>query len=290
MGADTKIEWADHTFNPWWGCAKVSPGCEHCYAEGVANRFAPGLWGPNASRRFFGDKHWAEPLKWNRAAERDGVRRRVFCGSMCDVFEWLPPNHPDGIRMAATRGDLRLLVEQTLWLDWLLLTKRPENTSRIDRGALWSADEWPSNVWLGVTAEDQRRADERIPVLLETPAAVRFVSVEPMLETVDLLRVEWPDKGGHRVDVLRCGYWSERWGFVNHSDMPGPLSWVIVGAESGPKRRPMPHDWARSLRDQCIEAGVPYFLKQLSANEDGTGPLVKMPELDGKVWREMPGQ
>ena len=122
MGKTTGISWTDHTFNPWWGCVKVSPGCQRCYAETWDKAKGGGIshWGPTAPRRFFGDKHWAEPLAWNRAAERDGVRRRVLCGSMCDVFE----HRPD---LGDHRFCLYSLIEQTPMLDWLLLTKRPEN-------------------------------------------------------------------------------------------------------------------------------------------------------------------
>jgi protein gp37 len=148
---------------------------------------------------------------------------------------------------------------------------------------------WPLlNVWLGVSVEDQPRADERIPHLLRCPAAVRFLSIEPLLAPVDLLRVTWPNKSGHTVDVLRAGSWDlPGWGFVNHSDMPGwpqPICWVIVGSESGPGRRETDVHWVRSIRDQCIAAGVPLFLKQLHID----GRKVSLPELDGQRFAEFP--
>lgn len=253
MGSNTKIDWATDTFNPWWGCSEVSPACDHCYARAMAKRWAPGCWGKDGSRRYFEDEHWDAPKRWNRKAAREGVRRRVFCGSMCDVFE---------MRRTADEDDawisLHYLIEHTPNLDWLLLTKRPEHVRDCVHPS-WNRNGFPRNVWLGVTAEDQQRADERVPLLLQIPARVRFVSVEPMLEKMHLL-----------------------------SYMDSGLSWVICGCESGPKSRPTPHDWVRALRDQCQEDGVPFFLKQLRANEDGTGPIVKMPELDGKVWDEVP--
>ena len=179
MGANTKIQWTDYTFNPWWGCTRVSPGCEHCYAEAFAKRCGV-QWGVKAERRFFGDKHWAEPLKWNAAAAKLGERRRVFCASMADVFE-------DRDDLRAERAKLFSLIHTTPHLDWLLLSKRPENMERL-ADARWIHG-WPSNVWAGCTVEDQRRADERIPHLLRVPAAVRFLSCEPLLERVDLTGV-----------------------------------------------------------------------------------------------------
>ncbi|HEY2512934.1 MAG TPA: DUF5131 family protein, partial [Polyangiaceae bacterium] len=118
MVANSKIQWTDHTFNPWWGCQRVSPGCEHCYAEAFAKRTGHGVWGPTAQRRFFGEAHWKEPLKWNEAAKRSGQRARVFCASMADVFE-------DRWELEPHRARLAGLIRVTPHLDWLLLTKRP---------------------------------------------------------------------------------------------------------------------------------------------------------------------
>jgi protein gp37 len=226
VGIDTKIQWCHHTFNPWWGCERVSPGCVHCYAEAFAKRTGHSVWGSAAQRRFFGDKHWAEPLKWDRDAGKAGERRRVFCASMADVFE----DRPD---LVDDRARLSLLVQATPWLDWLLLTKRPENVDRLWRPD-WPTNRWPENVWLGTTVEDQERADERITRILSVPAAVHFLSVEPLLGPVDLRRFDGGD-------------------------------WVIVGGESGAGARPCDVEWVRSVISQCRDASVACFVKQLGA-------------------------
>lgn len=145
MGENSKIEWTHHTFNTWWGCVKVSPACDNCYAESLSKRFGD-HWGPKAEYRTFSDKHWNEPLRWNRAAEKAGERHRVFCASMADVFD---NRAPEG-----ARERLWALIRQTPHLDWLLLTKRPQNIAEMlpeDWG-----DGYP-NVWLGVTVENQRK-------------------------------------------------------------------------------------------------------------------------------------
>ncbi len=219
MGEHTGISWTDHTFNPVWGCLKVSPACDHCYAEELANRFHAGLWGPHGGFREFGDGHWNEPLRWNRAAEKAGIRSRVFCASMADVFDnrW-----PEGVR-----DRLWQLIRSTPWLDWQLLTKRPQNIAKM-LPADWD-DGWP-NVWLGTTVEDQLQADIRINHLRAIEARVRFLSCEPMLEAIT------PDL----------------------SD----IHWVIAGGESGPRARIMEPRWPRRLRDQCQAQGVAYWFKQ----------------------------
>lgn len=243
MSAGTKIEWCDFTFNPWWGCQRVSPGCEHCYAETFAKRLGKKVWGPSAERRFFGDAHWDEPLKWAEAARKAGVRRRVFCASMADVFE-------DRRDLDDQRTRLWELIRSTPELVWLLLTKRPENMASM---LPWNdlPNPWP-NVWLGCTAEDQKRADERIPLLLETHALVRFISYEPALSSIDLfafLKTPLRDEG---LRALHC------------HEMPG-IDWVIVGGESGPGARPFDMDWARSVVEQCKAAGVSCFTKQFGS-------------------------
>lgn len=235
-------------FNPWWGCQRVSPGCEHCYAESFAKRTGHDVWGKQSERRFFGDKHWAEPLRWNRAAEAAGERRRVFCASMADVFE----DRPD---LNASRARLFNLIDCTPWLDWQLLTKRPQNVAEI-QPAEWVKG-WPPNVWLGTTVEDQRRADERIPALFDLPAVIRFLSCEPLLGPVDLRLADYA--GTH-------------------------VEWVIVGGESGPKHRPLDLDAARSLRDQCQTAGVAFFFKQVG----GRTPTAGGDTLDGVRWHQFP--
>jgi len=249
MGADTSIEWATHTFNPWRGCAKVSTGCANCYAETMAKRTGiHGTWGKDGERVVSSDAYWRQPIKWNRDAAREGVRRRVFCASMADVFE-------DRRDLDGPRERLYGLIEATPNLDWLLLTKRPENAARLfDWSVLgcFDADEWPPNVWLGTSAENQATADERIPHLLAVPAAVRFLSVEPLLGPVDLM--PWLDEEGY--DAPGDG------GEVR--PLPA-VDWVIVGGESGPGARPCDVAWIRSVRDQCREAGTPCFVKQLGA-------------------------
>lgn len=174
MGVSTAIAWTDHTFNPWWGCVNVSPGCDNCYAEAFAKRVGQDVWGKDCARRFFGDKHWAEPLKW---------QGRVFCASMADVFEM---NHS----LDLERVRLWKLIDETPDLTWQLLTKRPENVPRLVPWH-WMDGGWPENVWLGTTVEDQTRANLRVPRLLKVPAPVRFLSCEPLLERVTLAERLW---------------------------------------------------------------------------------------------------
>lgn len=225
MGQNSKIEWTRHTFNPWWGCEKVSPACKHCYAETWAQRLGLELWGPKADRRFFSEHHWREPLKWNAAAVASGDRPRVFCASMADVFEARNDLDP-------WRNKLWGLIEATPHLDWLLLSKRPENISSVSP---WT-NKWPRNVWIGTTVETQECADVRVQHILELPAAVRFLSCEPLLENIDLR--DWLSPTGRGIN------------------------WVIAGGESGPKARPMNPAWAESLRDQCEAARVAFHFKQ----------------------------
>ena len=196
MAELSTIEWTTHTFNPWWGCTKVSDGCKFCYAEAIARRYGNDVWGVNKPRRTFGEKHWAEPLKWNAAAQAAGQRARVFCGSMADVFE-------DRRDLDAERVRLWVLIAQTPWLDWLLLSKRPECVRAL---APWG-NKWPRNVWLGTTVEDQRRAEERLPILAGIPAVVRFISAEPLLGQLDLApwlrRLDWVIAGGENHRIAR---------------------------------------------------------------------------------------
>jgi protein gp37 len=244
---DSHIEWTDHTFNPWWGCEKVSPACDHCYAWTMDKRFKPNgkrHWGANAPRRFFGEKHWAEPLTWNRAAKKAGTRARVFCGSMCDVME----KHRDfqtDLGMDLSRVRLCALIARTPRLTWMLLTKRPENYREMLPPS-W-LKEAPGNVWLGTSVEDQKTADERIPLLLQTPAAVRFVSAEPLLGPVNLgLLGTIPNSSPYSLTADR-------------------LDWIVTGGESGPNARPSHPDWFRQIRDDCQAARVAYFFKQWGA-------------------------
>jgi protein gp37 len=226
MGKNSSIEWTDHTFNPWWGCAKVSPACQNCYAEHWAKRTGHQVWGKGKGRRFFADRHWNEPHDWNAAAAKTKTRRRVFCASMADVFE-------DYQTLNIWRERLWVLINVTPWLDWLLLTKRPENISRM---APWG-EMWPKNIWLGTTVENADCAEKRLPLLLKHPAAVRFLSCEPLLGPID----------------LRPWF---------NSNTLYPIDWVIAGGESGPGARATHPDWASGLLHQCREAAVPFHFKQ----------------------------
>lgn len=265
--AETSIQWADYTFNPWVGCQRVSPGCTNCYAENydrrvggvppkrraaeaakagveysheAAERGDPLLrWGPKAPRTRTSISYWKQPIKWNALARSTGVRRRVFCASLADVFE-------DREELIPIRYDLFGLIAATPQLDWMLLTKRPQNIERLWPGLYRAgslldecpppgASRWP-NVWLGCTVEDQLRADERMPELLKVPAAVHFLSCEPLVEGVVLPIAKYP------------------------------VDWVIVGGESGAGARPFDIMWAHALVAQARSVGAAPFVKQLGAN------------------------
>lgn len=271
MSENSKIEWTDHTFNPWEGCQKVSPGCDHCYAETRNARYAGGTavnWGPGAPRRRTSAANWRKPLAWNAAHEaffaQHGRRQRVFCASLADVFD----NAVD----SAWRADLFELIERTPNLDWLLLTKRIGNVQGMvplpwiskpfqhgpNPANIYPAG-WPANVWLGASIVNQVEVDRDIPKLLATPARLRFLSMEPLLGPVDLTRI---DLDGHRELYPLAGSTGCEDDDGNSApDLPA-LDWVIVGGESGPGARPMHPAWARSLRDQCAAAGVPFLFKQ----------------------------
>lgn len=262
MGENSKIEWTDHTFNPWWGCVKVSEGCANCYAETFAKRTGHSIWGPAATtkRRTFGDKHWAEPVKWNAEAEAAGQRRRVFCASMADVFE----DHPG---VVAERVRLWKLIEATPWLDWLLLTKRPENVNHMVPGRWRTVGRWPVNVWVGTSVENQDAANKRIPELVKVPCPVRFLSCEPLLGPVDLDGLAYFQYSG---SDWALNQWL--------------VEWIIVGGESGPKARPIDAEWVRNLRDCCAADEVAFFFKQWGGvRKHETGRT-----LDGREWSEVP--
>ena len=292
MGQDSRIEWTHDTFNIVWGCQRVSPGCEHCYAETLAERYGYDVWGPakTTERRTMGLNYWKQPVRWNAQAEQAGERRRVFCGSMCDVFEDHPTNERERWRLWG-------MIERTPHLDWLLLTKRPENMARM------VPPEWmkrgPRNVWYGTSAEDQRRLDERLPHLLAMPAHVRFLSCEPLLGPLDL-------------KLFRIG--TTNWGITVPAWMG--LNWVIAGGESGHGARPMNPAWVRSLRDQCkatpSDGGTKFFFKQWGEYQYGDKRAQREPDgsvtfhndgmplyvragkktagriLDGRTWDEVP--
>ncbi|RRA01868.1 phage Gp37/Gp68 family protein [Burkholderia cepacia] len=262
MSENSKIEWTDHTFNPWEGCQKVGPGCDHCYAETRNARFAGGMavnWGPGAPRRRTSPANWRKPLAWNAAHAEffaaHGRRQRVFCASLADVFD----NEVDLL----WRRDLFRLIADTPNLDWLLLTKRIGNVPTMLRHI--GVEQLPPNVWLGATVVNQAEADRDIPKLLAVPARVRFLSMEPLLGAVDV-RFAFADAGV--ICCRTCGY---RTNNPSHGPCPNDgstlrsdvgVDWVIVGGESGPGARPMHPDWARDLRDQCAAAGVPFLFKQ----------------------------
>lgn len=293
MSENSKIEWTDHTFNPWIGCSKVSEGCRNCYAETLdRNRFSKTLggatkerpishWGPGAPRQRTSAANWQGPLKWNAKYVKENPEPhsglplcpRVFCASLAD---WLDPEVP--IEWLA---DLLDLIRRTPHLNWQLLTKRPELWERrIAEAYAFSAfskphhalmpwlTDWipcgdatpPHNVWIGTSIENQKAADERIPALLEIPARVRFLSSEPLLGPVNL--VSRRDAGGVIVGT--------EW--LDH------IHWVIVGGESGPGFRPFDLKWARWLQIQSYAARVAFFMKQLGGATDKRGRLEDLPE------------
>jgi protein gp37 len=276
--------------NSWWGCTKISPGCQNCYAATLDARYhaADPHWGPNASRLLASESTWRAPFRWDAAAAESGERPRVFAFSMGD---WAEAWKRAELRPAVAR--LFATIALTPNLDWLLLTKRPADAlellnwgpmdalvtdwadrlrsgpsssaaaregwkplpawtreriarigvSRVLAGAAW----WP-NVWHGVTVEDQKRADERIPLLLKFNARVRWLSCEPLIGPVIL--------GAHRHLPNAPAL----------SDLPNDIDWVVVGGESGAKARPFNLEWAKRIVDDCKSAGVPAFVKQLGSN------------------------
>lgn len=266
MSTQTNIEWCDSTFNPWIGCTKVSPACDHCYAErSTPSRTLGVSWGPHAERRRTSVANWNLPLRWEAEAaaflEQHGRRRRVFCASLADVFD----NAVD----PEWRADLWKLIVRTPSLDWLILTKR------IGVVRAWPFG-WPPNAWLGISVVNQEEVDRDVPKLLAIPVRTRFLSMEPLLGTVDLSPFFW---GRHEaVETIcqncprdadcECGYHTRR------AMKMSSIDWVIVGGESGPDARPMHPDWVRSIRDQCAAAGVPFLFKQW-------GEFVSVSEVEG---------
>lgn len=231
---DSKIAWTHHTFNPWWGCEKVSAGCTHCYAESLSKRYGRATWGKDGTRPVASDTYWREPLKWDKSAALAFVRcvesglpppprQRVFCASMADVFE-------DRADLVEPRARLFDLIDHTPNLVWLLLTKRPQNITGMAVG--WNTNR--SNVWLGATVEGPETMWRR-DALAQTAAWIRFLSVEPQVAPFDAI------------------------------DLYG-IEWVIQGGESGPRARPFRLEWARWLRDECRRQDARYFLKQLGAH------------------------
>src|ERR1044072_889035 len=234
MGKETGISWTNHTFNPWHGCVKVSAACDNCYAERTDKRFGEPHWGKDAPRKFMRDKYWAQPLEWNAEALEAGVPRRVFCASMADVVEERADVSPHRLRMWQ-------LIRDTPQLDWLLLSKRPENFERIlpwapvSNGLDWGMP-WP-NVGLGVTAENEAMVAERVVTLRRTPAAIRFVSCEAILEPI-------------RADVWNIA--------IGPNEGLGTVHWLILGDESGPVARPAQVVWLRTAREAAQRHGVAF--------------------------------
>ena len=233
MGKGTGIAWTDDTFNPWWGCTKVSPGCDHCYTETLDARWSNDPhWGKGVARRMFGDKHWSEPLKWNREAQTEGKQRKVFCASMADVMD---DEAPQG-----QRERLWELIDSTPNLIWQLLTKRPQRFMR------YLPKEFKHcNVWLGMSAENQQMFEVRADHLIDASVdrgTVAFISYEPALGPLTLsTRPNWD------------------------------LDWLICGGESGPDRRPMEQIWVESIQRECAERGTKFFMKQMSARTPEQG-------------------
>lgn len=312
MAENSKIEWTTHTFNPWRGCTKVSAECTNCYADTLSKRnpMTLGIWGPNGTRVVAAESAWKEPIKWDRLAKAAGERHRVFCASLADVFEdwdgkmaasdgdtmfniggkWTTNACPD--ERLLTMGDARRrlfdVIYKTPNLDWLLLTKRPENAARMmgpDGVGLYAHANGPvpcpqPNVWIGASV-GERKSIWRIDALRNVAAKIRFLSCEPLLEDLGTL------------------------------DLTG-IHWVICGGESGHGSRPMHPQWARNLRDQCVKSGVAFHFKQwgeFSPIQLGNVKHIPVPSgvpmdepagmfkvgkksagrvLDGRTWDELP--
>lgn len=292
MAETTGIAWCDSTFNPWIGCTRVSPACDHCYAaRSTPARTLGVVWGAGQPRRLTAGSNWKLPRAWQRQVQAfqslHGRRRRVFCASLAD---WL-----DNEVAILWLVELLELIRSTPDLDWLLLSKRIGNWApRISEAigfldeqapaayplplrawlAHWlDGDEAPHNVWLGATVIDQAEVDRDAHKLLRVPASVRFLSIEPMLGPIDIRRhlLSTYDKAAHDRQ-MRVGLPTD-----------DKVHWVIVGGESGPHARAPHPEWVRDLRDQCDEWGTPFFFKQWGGKTPGAGGC----DLDGaerKAW------
>lgn len=270
MAERSRIAWTRSTFNPWIGCTKVSPGCDHCYASVSTPARTMGIqWGAGQARRRTSPANWKLPMRWNEAAPHTTFAGRkgfwpVFCSSLADVFDNEVP--------AEWRRDLFDLIAETPNLTWLLLTKRIGNAedminaALLDDGPLWP---WP-NVWLGATIVNQEEADRDVPKLLEVPAAKRFVSYEPALGPVDFTRVcDRSTRKALWINSIEARDANPAHEFLVKTlgpDYPYTrLDWIIVGGDSdqrGMRARPFDLEWARSTVRQCKVAGVPVFIKQ----------------------------
>lgn len=272
MSDKTRIEWTDATWNPVTGCTKVSEGCDHCYAEAIAHRFAGTKAYPNGFDVTLRPERLDQPLRWKRP-------RKVFVNSMSDLFHKDVPNEyiarvfavmalaPQHTFQVLTKrpGRMRsLLGSPTFMEDVWCAFQRPNRRPFDEIGQL----PWPlPNVWLGTSVENQKWADLRIPLLLDTPAAVRFISAEPLLGSVSIFNNSSMDRHDAQLD------------------------WVIVGGESGPGARPMHPSWARGLRDECQDAGIAFHFKQwgeYTPNGLRVGKRNAGRELDGRTWDEYP--
>lgn len=288
----TKIEWCTETYNPIVGCSKVSPGCDNCYAEKMAKRLA-----------HMGVYQYQNVLNHEWIKDEDGdytdcIRYDKWSGETYLVKEALDkPLHWKKPRMifVTSMGDLFHESVPFEWIDkvfsiiqkckqhtFLILTKRPERMRQYFQD--YCRIRYPYlNIWLGVTCENQELADKRILILLDIPAAKRFVSVEPLLSNIDLTYIKLID--GDYLDAINgMEYFSVDHTTKQDSRQVNKLDWVICGSESGSGRRECNEHWVRSLRDQCVKAKVPFFLKQLHRN----GKKITMPELDGKEWNQIP--
>jgi protein gp37 len=278
MGANTKIEWATHTFNPWIGCTKVSPACTNCYAErDMSNKKNGVIWGAGNPRQRTTPANWNKPVQWNKNAGYDYInwqdeinlgkdlgqfnRQRVFCASLSDVFDSEVPD--------IWRHELFGLIDNCKNLDWLLLTKRPENCASM-LPPKW-IEHPPVNMWLGTSVENQSYAEKRIPELLKVPAAVHFISCEPLLSDIDISKLYNGNK------------------YI--------LDWIIAGGESGPDARPMNPKWVRSLRDQSNANNIKFLFKQwgewgpasnASDDVERVGKVAAGRILNGRTWDEYP--
>ena len=244
MAENSSIEWTTHTFNPWIGCTKVSPACDHCYAEAWDARGLQGKvsrWGPHADRTR--TKTWGNPVKWNRQAEGATERPRVFCASLADVADNHKSIEPQW------RRDLVALIRACPNLDFLLLTKRPQNVAKLYPEMI---EEWPSNVWMGASTENREEMLRRGEALAKLPAKITFWSAEPLVGNLGEIPVHI---------------------------MP---SWVITGGENGANYRPVNPDWFRNIRDQCAAHDVPFLFKQWEGRNQKE-IKAKGRELDGVI-------
>lgn len=228
----TSIAWADYTFNPWIGCSKVSDGCKNCYAEGLMDkRYKRVKWGDSGKRKMTTLSYWKKPFGWNQYAIKTGKERRVFCGSLCDIFEGNP-------QLYSIRKELYKLIYATPNLTWMLLTKRLGNVMMHVPVGWWN--QFPRNVWIGTSIESEKYREERMTQLAAIPACVKFVSVEPILGPINFTKAD-----------------------------AKVLDWVIVGGESGPNHREMNIEWAKDIKDWSVQNEVSFFFKQISGNKPG---------------------